>query len=253
MSAPVRVWTKSPWAVLAWSVLMIIVVAAGMSRSHPAQADVRISSGTTGLTLAGRVSVAAVPVMAVSPAARYVVQPGDTLSGIAARLAVRGGWPGLYAANRSVIGPDPAVIHPGTVLVLPGGRALARYVVAPGDTLTAIAAGLAVPGGWSRLYAANRRVIGADPDVIRPGTVLVLPRPAARSPSARGPGRRPASRPGPSPVSGGHHPGPARPPTAVMPSWLTGLLLAAGLLIAAAFAAEPVLAVRRRRAAVRAA
>ena len=38
-----------------------------------------------------------------------------------------------------------------------------------------------------------------------------------------------------------------------MPSWLRAVLLAAGLLIGAAFAAEPVLAVRRRRAAARAA
>ena len=79
--------------------------------------------------LAGTVSVAAVPVRAVSPAARYVVQPGDTLSGIAARLAVRGGWAALYAANRPVIGPDPDVIRPGTVLVLPGGKPVTRYVV----------------------------------------------------------------------------------------------------------------------------
>ena len=38
-----------------------------------------------------------------------------------------------------------------------------------------------------------------------------------------------------------------------MPSWLTTVLLAAGLLIGAAFLAEPVLAVRRGRAAARAA
>ena len=38
-----------------------------------------------------------------------------------------------------------------------------------------------------------------------------------------------------------------------MPSWLRAVLLAAGLLIGAAFVAEPVLAVRRRRAAARAA
>ena len=118
-----RVWTKSACVVLAWSVLLIVMVAAGMSRSHPAQAETRIASSTTGITLADTVSVAAVSVRAVSPAARYVVQPGDTLSGIAARLAVRGGWAALYAANRPLIGPDPDVIRPGTVLVLPGGRA----------------------------------------------------------------------------------------------------------------------------------
>ena len=188
-----RVWTKSACVVLAWSALPIMV-AAGMSRSHPAQAETRIasnsnsssssSSSSSGIVLAGTVSVAAVPVRAVSPAGRYVVQPGDTLSGIAARLAVRGGWAALYAANRPVIGPDPDVIGPGAVLVLPGGKPVTRYVVAPGDTLSAIAAALAVRGGWPVLYAANRRVIGADPDVIRAGTVLAIP------------GRR---RPGPRP------------------------------------------------------
>ena len=116
-----RVWTKSACVVLAWSALLMIMAAAGMSRSHPAQAETRIARSTTGITLADTVSVAAVSVRAVSPAARYVVQPGDTLSGIAARLAVRGGWAALYAANRPLIGPDPDVIRPGTVLVLPGG------------------------------------------------------------------------------------------------------------------------------------
>ena len=200
-------------------------------------------------------SVAAVSVRAVSPAARYVVQPGDTLSGIAARLAVRGGWAALYAANRPLIGPDPDVIRPGTVLVLPGGRPLTRYVVAPGDTLSAIAAALAVRGGWPALYAANRRVIGADPDVIRAGTVLAIPGPAARPPAGRAPGPRVSPRPRPpsAPAGSGHRPGPARVPAAGMPSWLTTVLLAAGLLIGAAFVAEPVLAVRRRRAAARAA
>ena len=55
------------------------------------------------------------------------MQPGDTLSGIAARFAVRGGWSALYAANRPLIGPDPEVIRPGTVLVLPGETAPVRY------------------------------------------------------------------------------------------------------------------------------
>ena len=198
-------------------------------------------------------SVAAVTVRAVSPAARYVVQPGDTLSGIAARLAVRGGWAALYAANRPVIGPDPDVIRPGIVLALPGGKPVTRYVVMPGDTLSGIAAALAVRGGWPVLYAANRRVIGADPDVIRAGTVLAVPGPAARPPAGHGPGPRVSPRPRPRPAGGGHRPGPVRVPAAGMPSWLRAVLLAAGLLVGAAFAAEPVLAVRRRRAAARAA
>ena len=137
------------------------------------------------------------------------------------------------------------------MLVLPGGKPVTRYVVGSGDTLSAIAAALAVRGGWPVLYAANRRVIGADPDVIRPGTVLAIPPPAARPPAGHGPGPRVSPRP-PSPAvpgGGGHRPGPVRVPAAGMPSWLRAVLLAAGLLIGAAFAAEPVLAVRRRAAA----
>ena len=55
-----------------------------------------------------------------APARRtYTVRPGDTLSGIAARLHVAGGWPALYERNRAVIGPDPDLIRPGQVLRLP--------------------------------------------------------------------------------------------------------------------------------------
>ncbi|WP_425484982.1 transglycosylase family protein [Amycolatopsis anabasis] len=43
---------------------------------------------------------------------RYVVVPGDTLSGIAERLHVPGGWRAIYARNSSVI-HDPNEIFPG--------------------------------------------------------------------------------------------------------------------------------------------
>ena len=244
-----RVWTKSACAVLAWaSILVIVAVASGLSQPvRPAQANIRIASSTTEITRASRASVAAVLVMAPRPVKGYVVQPGDTLSGIAARLAVRGGWPALYAANRPHIGPDPDVIRPGTVLVLPGRKALARYTVADGDTLSAIAAALAVRGGWPALYAANRRVVGPDPGRIRPGTVLVIPRPAAPSPAGSRPGHR--VPPPPSVPAGGRHghgPGTAAPATG-LPGWPKTVLLAAGLLIGAAFLAEPMLLARRRR------
>ncbi|MEU6487260.1 transglycosylase family protein [Streptomyces sp. NPDC046887] len=52
------------------------------------------------------------------------------------------------------------------------GRA---HTVQPGDTLSALARRFKVPGGWKALYQANTKVIGADPDRIRPGTLLSLP------------------------------------------------------------------------------
>jgi LysM repeat protein len=242
---------KSACAVLAWSIL-VVLVAAGMAGSvPPAQANIGSASSSTEVTVASTTSIVVAAATAASPAVRYVVQPGDTLSGIAARFAVRGGWPALYAANRPLIGPDPDMIRPGTVLVLPGRMAPVRYTVAPGDTLAGIAAMFAVRGGWPALYAANREVIGPDPDMIWPGTVLTVIRPlAAPSPPAAGPGRRLYPAPPSAPAGSRPRPRPARtgaPAPAGMPQWLKTMLLVAGLVIGAAFLAEPVTLMRRRR------
>ena len=184
---------KSACAVLAWSILVVLVAAGLKGSVPPAQANIRTASSTTQVTLASALSVAAAPATVARPVSRYAVRPGDTLSGIAARFAVRGGWPALYAANRRVIGPDP--------------------------------------------------------DTIRPGTVLTLRRPAAPAlPTPNPP--RPHRVPPPPSAGRGHHPRPAgtgAPAAGGMPRWLTTLLLAAGLVVGAAFLAEPVLLVSRRR------
>ena len=49
----------------------------------------------------------------------YVVRPGDTLSAIANRKGVRGGWHSLYQANRRGIGNNPNLIYVGQRLRLP--------------------------------------------------------------------------------------------------------------------------------------
>jgi LysM repeat protein len=48
--------------------------------------------------------------------ANYKVKPNDTLSGIAARHHVKGGWTKIYRINKSVIGSDPSLIRPGMKL-----------------------------------------------------------------------------------------------------------------------------------------
>jgi len=50
----------------------------------------------------------------------------------------------------------------------------ATYTVQAGDTLSGIAQKLGLTG-WQALYDANRTTIGADPNAIKPGQVLVLP------------------------------------------------------------------------------
>ncbi|MGH3498734.1 MAG: transglycosylase family protein [Nocardioidaceae bacterium] len=49
----------------------------------------------------------------------YTVRPGDTLSRIAAREHVAGGWRAVYRVNRAVIGSNPNMIRVGQHLRLP--------------------------------------------------------------------------------------------------------------------------------------
>lgn len=57
--------------------------------------------------------------------------------------------------------------------VAPSGR-LDRYTVKPDDWLSKISARYNLKGGWERLYALNKKVVGEDPDLIFPGQVLRL-------------------------------------------------------------------------------
>ncbi|MFF3996204.1 transglycosylase family protein [Streptomyces cyaneofuscatus] len=63
----------------------------------------------------------------------------------------------------------PAAATPTHV---PGKRD--AYTVASGDSLSGIADAQRVRGGWQKLYAANRTVVGDDPDLIFPGQRLSL-------------------------------------------------------------------------------
>jgi LysM repeat protein len=255
-----RKWTLSACVVLAWCIILPVLMGAGSSGSsgpgRPAQANILVANSaqvTATRTPATSVAVTRTPRAVRETTARtvatWVVQPGDTLSAIAAALHVPGGWQALYAANRSRVGPDPNLIQPGTVLVVPGREESARYTVAPGDTLTSIATGLGVAGGWQALYAANRRVIGPDPDLIHAGTVLVVPHPAVRRAA-----RRPAPSQGhPRHRAAAHASARSRNPsanlvitTAGMPRWLEDLLLVVGVLAAIALLADPLLGIGRR-------
>jgi putative chitinase len=53
-----------------------------------------------------------------SGAACYVVQSGDTLSGIAARFGTT--VDAIWQSNRTTIGPNPNLIRPGQRLYIPG-------------------------------------------------------------------------------------------------------------------------------------
>ncbi|MFI5617277.1 transglycosylase family protein [Streptomyces sp. NPDC051567] len=56
------------------------------------------------------------------------------------------------------------------------------YVVAPGDSLSAIATDQRVEGGWQALYETNRVAVGGNPNLIFPGQRLTLRITAAPAP-----------------------------------------------------------------------
>lgn len=68
----------------------------------------------------------------------HVVRKGDTLVAIARQHRVRGGWPALYAANRTVIGPRPGALRIGTLLALPSGRQEASAPAVPLSPVPAV-------------------------------------------------------------------------------------------------------------------
>jgi LysM repeat protein len=125
----------------------------------------------------------------------YRVQPGDTLSAIAAKFKVS--LSAIEAANPQII--DPNKIFPDELVHIRASHGPAHdpapvpphvvtYVVQPGDTMSAIAAAhnISLPA----LEAANPQV--TNPDLIHPGDVLNItggtsaPGRALKGPSPKG-------------------------------------------------------------------
>jgi hypothetical protein len=207
----VRKWTKSACMVIAWSILPIAMGVGSSGADHPAQATISIASSTqpTPADQPGTLMTITAAQVAAGPAATWTVRPGDTLSAIAATLALPGGWQALYAANRRVVGPDPDLIRAGIILVTPGpARTAAAHKKAPASA----GAGSDRQQAQPRATASHRKVREL------PGSPGALTVSVSRTASA-----------------------------AVMPRWLKDALLATGLLLVIAFTVEPALAIGRRR------
>lgn len=121
--------------------------------AKPAGSSSRTSGGSTAKapkaskTSLEDVRAHSTPQSRAGTARMYTVVRGDTLSGIADAEEVRGGWRGLYAANRTTVGADPDLILPGQRLSLNGRAAAAR---APGGAEHHTAKPKASPGGQGK-------------------------------------------------------------------------------------------------------
>ena len=115
----------------ALGITVVTAPAIGLGPLTPAWADARPPAPTWSAPSldrpAGQVALPAKP-HAHSPA--YVVRPGDCLwsiarghlSGNASARDIAAAWPQWYAINKTAIGADPNVIHPGQRLKVPDAR-----------------------------------------------------------------------------------------------------------------------------------
>ncbi|MEU3783206.1 transglycosylase family protein [Streptomyces sp900129855] len=106
----------------------------------------------------------------------YTVVRGDTLSGIAETEEVKGGWQGLYAANRTTIGGDSDLILPGQRLSL-SERAAAAGKAPSRHAPSTKAPGRKAPSGKGSKPAKSTRT--RDDDKATTGHSLVAPVSAA--------------------------------------------------------------------------
>ncbi|MFI1719272.1 peptidoglycan DD-metalloendopeptidase family protein [Streptomyces sp. NPDC053513] len=120
----------------------------------------------------------------------YTVTPGDSLSEIARDEHVKGGWQRLYETNRSVVGDDPDLIHPGQRLTL---RITApRKAEKPG-----------APSGAARPVKAAPPKTATSPKAVPPEAAVskaVPPKAVLPGKPLAGPDARPSAKPAPKPA-----------------------------------------------------
>ncbi|MEU2155154.1 LysM peptidoglycan-binding domain-containing M23 family metallopeptidase [Streptomyces sp. NPDC019396] len=130
-----------------------------------------------------------------SPLARGFVAAGT--GGAAIALPLIGAAGAAHATGKSA--PAATAEHTAAVArqaAAPQSVAAAKpprtYTVVSGDYLSKIAEEQQVRGGWKKLYAENREVVGENPSLIHPGLKLALGTAAKAAPPTERPAQAPA-------------------------------------------------------------
>ena len=111
----------------------------------------------------------------------YTVAVGDYLWKISGKEDIYADpthWMRIFSYNTDQI-EDPDLIYPDWVLKIQREVGPDEYLVAKGDYLQKIAENPEVIGdasSWAKIYEKNKGVIGDDPNMIFPHTVLVIPK-----------------------------------------------------------------------------
>ena len=96
------------------------------AQAAPAALPVAAEKAVAPVTVAAAAQVAAQKSKVVT----YSVVAGDSLSKIATKYSLSGGWKELFNDNRRAIGHDPALIHPGLELTI-GAKSPVKEKAAP--------------------------------------------------------------------------------------------------------------------------
>jgi nucleoid-associated protein YgaU len=87
-------------------------------------------------------------------------------------------WMRIYSYNKDQI-KDPDVIYPDQKFKVQRECGPDEYLVAKGDYLAKIAGNanaFSDPAKWTKIFEKNKEVIGEDPNLIFPYTVLIIPK-----------------------------------------------------------------------------
>ncbi|MGW2205454.1 transglycosylase family protein [Streptomyces sp. NPDC001774] len=138
----------------------------------------------------------------------YTVTPGDSLSRIAREERVKGGWQRLYEANRTVVGDDPDLIHPGQKLTLriaapakPGPAAKPPTGKAPATKPPTTKPPTAKPPA-AKAPATQAPATQAPATKAPASTTRPAPKPASKPPARTKPVSKPAGKPASRPATG---------------------------------------------------
>jgi LysM repeat protein len=93
-----------------------VPTASGVHTTPPAPASSSSASSSSSSSSSSSASSSAPTRVPAVKGANYTVKPTDTLSAIASRHHVKGGWLKIYQVNKSVIGSNPSLILPGMKL-----------------------------------------------------------------------------------------------------------------------------------------
>jgi hypothetical protein len=141
----------------------------------------RVVLAACGLSLAGSLAAPAYAATADPDRPHGRAPASEVLTGLPLpdRTTTTTQWLGSLADQRS----DHRSGHRSDPGVTASAETQGAVRVSPGDTLWDLAEQSLGPGAgpadverrWRQVYAANRDVVGADPDLIRPGQRLLLP------------------------------------------------------------------------------